>query len=206
MKEAIGHFDNSLTLGFDYYRVNANIRQYPRFDLEKKNTGVYVHDEFSITDKLMLSADYRWDQANYKLSAPGPTRSSMNYDAKVFSAGVNYRLLDRSNVYFSFAQGFRYPIPDELFDLTNNRINLALKLQTTDNYKLSVRHAFTDNLYGNLNLFRLDTSNELTYFPLKTHNKVSPRTRRVGVEITPPDSIRGASACGGVTPIRTRRS
>jgi len=194
VEEAIGGFDNGLTLGFDYYRASEDIRNRSlffglvdvgQFDLKKKNYGVYVHDEFSATDKLVLSAGYRWDQVDYEFSPTAPgTRSSVDYDEKVLSAGLNYRFLDRSHVYFSFAQGFRYPVLDEIFSFFRNAINSDLRPQTTDNYELGVRHDFTDNLYGNLNLFRLDTKDELFYNSATfTNENLGPQTRREGIEV-----------------------
>jgi len=194
VEEAIGGFDNGLTLGFDYYRASADIRNRSlffglvdvgQFDLKKKNYGVYVHDEFSATDKLVLSTGYRWDQVDYEFSPTAPgTRSSVDYDEKVLSAGLNYRFLDRSHVYFSFAQGFRYPVLDEIFSFFRNAINSDQRPQATDNYELGVRHDFTDNLYGNLNLFRLDTKDELFYNSATfTNENLGPQTRREGIEV-----------------------
>ncbi len=194
MEEAIGGFANGLTLGFDYYQANEDIRNQSQFfglvsigqfDLEKKNYGVYVHDEFFATDKLALSAGYRWDQVDYEFSPTTPgTRNSLGYEEKVFSAGVNYRFLDRSYAYLSFAQGFRYPVLDEIFSFSRNIINSNLRPQTSDNYELGIRHYFTDNLYANLNLFRLDTSDEIFYNSAAFANEnLDAKTRRDGIEV-----------------------
>jgi len=210
VEDAIGRFDNGLTLGFDYYRADEDIRNQSlfsglvnvgQFDLKKENYGAYVHDEFSATDNLVLSAGYRWDQVNYEFSPTAPgTRSSMDYDEKVFSGGLNCRFLDRSHVYFSFAQGFRYPVLDESFNFSRNTINLDLRPQTTDNYEIGVRHYFTDNLYGNLNLFRLDTSDEIFYNPATIANEnLGPQTRREGVEVTAGFDSRRVSLRGSYT-------
>lgn len=210
VEEAIGGFDNGLTLGFDYYRADEDIRNQSlffglvdvgRFDLKKKNYGVYIHDEFSATDKLVLSAGYRWDQVDYEFSPTAPgTRSSVDYDEKVFSAGLNYRFPDRSHVYFSFAQGFRYPVLDEIFSFFTNTISSGLRPQTTDNYELGVRHDFTDHLYGSLNLFRLDTKDELFYNSATFANEnLGPQTRREGVEVAAGFDARHISLRGSYT-------
>jgi len=193
IEEPIGRFANGLTLGFDYYRADKDIRNQclscglvdvGRFDLKKKNYGAYVHEAFLATDQLVLSAGYRWDHVDYEFSPTAPgTRSSVDYDEEVFSAGMNYRFSDSSHLYFSFAQGFRYPVLDEIFSF-RNRINADLRPQTTDNYELGARHDFTDNLYGSLNLFRLDTKDELFYNSATFANEnLGPRTRREGVEV-----------------------
>jgi len=210
VEEAIGGFDNGLTLGFDYHRADEDIRNQSlffglvdvgQFDLKKKNYGVYVHDAFSATDELVVSAGYRWDRVDYEFSPTAPgTRSSVDYDEKVFSAGLNYRFLDRSHVYFSFAQGFRYPVLDEIFSFFTNTINADLRPQTTDNYELGVRHHFTDNLYGSLNLFRLDTKDELFYNSATFANEnLGPQTRRQGVEVAAGFDSRRVSLRGSYT-------
>lgn len=194
VEEPIGRFDNELTLGFDYHRAREDIHNESRsfglvstgrFDLEKKNYGVYIHDEFSATDRLALSAGYRWDRVDYEFDPITPgTPDSADYDQEVFSGGINYRLMDRSYVYLSFAQSFRYPVLDEVFSFFRNRINPDLKPQTSDNYELGIRHHFTANLYGNLNFFRLDTSDEIFYNPATfTNENLDAETRREGVEV-----------------------
>jgi len=194
MEEAIGGFDNGLTLGFDYYRAHEDIRnrslsngqvKVGQFDLKKNNYGLYVHDAFSATGKLTLSAGYRWDRVDYEFAPTAPgARNSVDHDEKVFSAGLNYRFLDRSHVYFSFAQSFRYPVLDEIFSFFNNTINSDLKPQTTDNYEFGIRHDITDHLYGSINLFRLDTKDELFYNSgLHRNENLGPQTRRDGIEV-----------------------
>ncbi len=195
VEEAIGRFNNSLTFGFDYYHAKKDIhnesnsstgRSIDRFTLKKKNYGVYLYDEFSATNRLTLSAGYRWDQVEYEFSpTTAGTPDSTDYDETVFSTGLSYRFLENSYAYLSFAQGFRYFGLDEIFNFKENLVNSALWPQTSDNYELGVRHYFTDSLYGSLNLFRLDTSDELFYNPVDFVNQnLDAKTRRDGIEVS----------------------
>ena len=195
VEEPLGDFKNGLTFGFDYYHAKEDIRNETlssggttigRFNLKKKNYGLYLHDEFSATDRLTLSAGYRWDKVDYESSPTvAGTPNDTDYDENVFSAGVSYRFLENSYAYLSFAQGFRYPVLDEIFSFSMNQVNLAPRPQTSDNYELGVRHYFADNLYANLNLFRLDISDELFYNSATyTNENLDARTRREGLELS----------------------
>jgi len=195
VEEPIGGIDNSLTLGLDYYYSDEDIRNEShffgsvdigRFDLKKENYGVYFYDEIRPMDRLALSAGYRWDKVGYEFSPTAPgTQNDADFDENVFSAGVSYRLLGKSYVYFNFAQGFRYPVLDELFSFFTNTINLDLVPQTSDDYEIGLRHYFTDNIYGSVNLFRLDTSDEIFFNPTTFANEnFDARTRRDGVEVS----------------------
>lgn len=134
---------------------------------------------------LSLSAGLRYDKVEYKFypTAPG-TPDHKKYDENPFTAGINYNFYKDSYAYFSFSEGFRYPLLDELFSFFTNTISTDLVPQTSDNYELGIRHHFTKNLYADLNLFRLDTKNEI-FFNSSTfaNENLDAETRRDGVEI-----------------------
>lgn len=195
VNEPISGFDNTLTVGFDYYYADEDIRNESlffgfldlgKFDLEKKNHGVFIHDEFYPMEGLALSAGYRWDKVDYKFAPTAPgARDEADYEEDVFMAGVNYRFLERSYVYLSYADGFRYPVLDELFSFFTNTINPDLVPQTSDDYEIGVRHWFTDTIYGNLNVFRLETKDEIFFNPNTFANEnLDAKTRRDGVEVS----------------------
>ena len=195
VQEPIGGLDNTLTLGLDYYSADEDIgneslffgsTSVGRFDLEKKNYGVYVHDEIYPLDPLALSAGYRWDKVDYSFSPTAPgVDDEADYDQGVFNAGLSYRFLDRSYLYFSFAQGFRYPVLDEIFSFFTNTINVDLSPQTSNDYEIGVRHHFTDAIYANVNLFRLDTTDEIFFNAVTFANEnLNAETRRQGIEVS----------------------
>ena len=77
IKEAVLGHTNNLTFGFDYVDAEEEIFNvsvffgFPtigEFDLEKKNYGFYVHDEFFLLETLALSAGYRYDKVEYAFS------------------------------------------------------------------------------------------------------------------------------------------
>ena len=74
-------------------------------------------------------------------------------------------------------------IVSTIFSFFTNTINTDLGPQTSDNFELGFRHAFSDALYANINLFRLDTRKEIFFNPVTFSNdNLDGKTRREGVE------------------------
>jgi len=172
IREPVFGLENNLTIGFDYVKAEEDILNTLLFlgtpstgifTLEKKNYGYYVHDEFYPINKLALSAGYRHDEVEYKFFPSTPDRSK--FDEDLFTAGVSYTFYKESSLYFSFSEGFRYPVLDELFNFQSNTIDTTLEPQTSDNYEIGVRHYFTNNFYGGMNIFRIDTKDEIFFNP-----------------------------------------
>jgi iron complex outermembrane recepter protein len=197
IQKPIMGFQNNLTLGLDYVKAEEGIvntllffgvPSTGRFTLEKKNQGFYVHDEFYPVDGLSLSAGYRDDRAKYRFEPSTP--SETNFHETLVTLGVNYRFYKKSHAYVSFSDGFRYPVLDEIFNFQSNTIDTGLLPQTSDNYELGLRHYFSDNLYANMNLFRVDTKNEIFFNPtggpfgFGANENMEGLTRREGVEVS----------------------
>ncbi len=194
IKEQVFGFDNNLTFGFDHLKaeediVNTTFVGIPttdKFKLEKENYGYYIHNEFYPYDELALSAGYRHDEVEYTFKPSTPDKA--DYDESLLTAGINYNFHNESYVYFSFSESFRYPVLDEAFDFFTNTIDTTLVPQTSDDYEIGVRHHFTNSLRVNLNLFRIDTEDELFFNPAKglfgANDNLDGKNRREGVEIT----------------------
>ena len=210
IKEPISRFDNNLTFGFDYYNAEEDIVNeslyfgsltFGQFELEKRNYAFYVHDDFYPLKTLSLSAGLRHDEVEYKFfpTTPG-TPDRTEYDETPFTAGINYNFYKDSYAYFSFSEGFRYPLLDELFSFFTNTINTGLVPQTSDNFELGIRHTFAKGLYGSVNFFRLDTKNEI-FFNLNTfaNENLDAETRRDGVELLLGYDYRNVSLRGTYT-------
>lgn len=183
---------NNLVTGFDFFDSTEDITNssvffgYPSkgsFTLEKKNYGAYAHDELYLTEKLSLSGGYRHDWAKYEFSPSTPESASMDED--LYTTGINYRFGKQSNVFANFSRSFRYPLIDELFSFFTNNINTELRPQTSDDFEFGLRHSFTDTFYGSVNLFRIDTNNEIYFNPFYYQNQnFDGKTRRDGVELS----------------------
>lgn len=194
VREPVFGRNNTLTLGYDYtkskeYITNTTVYSgFPTtgvFFLQKKDQGLYIHDQIEPVNKLFISGGYRHDEADYDFapSAPSETR----YDVNICNAGINYKFYKKSYVYASYAQGFRYPVLDEIFNFYTNTIDTTLVPQTSNQYELGVRHYLDETLFAGVNLFRMDVSNEIFFNPTKglygANDNMPGKTRREGVEI-----------------------
>jgi iron complex outermembrane receptor protein len=192
-KAPVFGFNNNLTFGLDYVEAEEDIvnsllflgvPSIGIFALERQNYGLYIHDEFYPLERLALSAGYRHDRVEYKFTPSTP--SETDFDEDLITAGINYNFQKNSYVYFSFSEGFRYPVLDELFSFTRNTINTTMVPQTSDNYEFGIRHYFTRDLHGNINFFRIDTKDEIFFNLLLTgrNENLDGETRRDGIEIS----------------------
>ena len=191
LKKSLGNVKNSLTFGIDYSQDDNDIinealffgdTSIGKYDLEKKNYGYYVHDEISIADKLYLSGGYRYDKAEFTFCPSTPDDIDMRKD--LYTAGINYAFYRKSYVYLSFSRSFRYPVLDELYSFFTNTVNTGLKPQETDDFEVGMRHYFIDDVYVHVNVFRMDTNDEIVFNPLTyTNDNLDGKTRRDGIEL-----------------------
>jgi iron complex outermembrane receptor protein len=192
LKKSIAKTKNTLTLGIDYFKADNDIRNESLFfgvssiglfNLQKKNYGYYFYDEINIADILYLSGGYRHDRAEFDFSPSTPDEIDMHRD--LYTAGINYTFYKKSYIYFSFSESFRYPLLDELYSFFTNTVNTDLDPQSTDDYEIGVRHYFANDIYANLNLFRIDTDKEIFFNPITyTNENLDGKTRRDGIEIS----------------------
>jgi iron complex outermembrane receptor protein len=192
LKNTAGKAKNTLTAGVDYVKADEDIVNESLFfgvsstgifDLHKEDYGYYLHDEVNIGDRLYLSGGYRYDKARFSFSPSTPENTAMHEN--LFTAGVNYTFYGKSYVYFSFSRSFRYPLLDELYSFFTNTINTDLSPQSSDDYEIGIRHYFGSDIYAHLNLFRINTYDEIFFNPVTyTNENLDGTTRRQGVEIS----------------------
>lgn len=192
LKTDTGKLKNSMILGFDYQKTDNGItndslffgsRTIGKFDLSKENYGFYIHDEFIPIKRLRLSGGYRHDRAEFTFEPGKPSGTAMEKD--LYTAGINYTFHKKSYVYLSFSRSFRYPVIDELYSFFTNTVNTNLLPQTSDNYEVGTRYYFSDGIYAHLNLFRIDTEDEIFFNPVSFQNEnLNGATRRNGVELS----------------------
>jgi len=192
LKQNLRNISNSLTAGIDYQKTDEDVandslffgsRTLGIFALKKEDVGYYAHDEAAITKALRLSAGYRHDRAAFSFSPSTSEGVSMSKD--LYTAGINYTFFKKSYAYASYSKSFRYPLLDELYSFFTNTVNTALSPQSSDDYEIGIRHYFGDNLYAQVNVFRLDTDEEIFFNPVTYQNEnLDGKTRRDGVEVS----------------------
>ena len=192
LKNELGDASNTFTIGIDYQKAEEDIvndslffgsRTMGEFELEKENYGYYVHDEISLTDNLLFSGGYRYDRAEFTFSPSTPDNITMDED--LYTAGINYTFYRKSYAYASVSKSFRYPVLDELFSFFTNTIDTGLIPQKSNEYELGARFYINDNCYIHINVFRIDTNDEIFYNPSTYANEnLDGKSRRDGVEIS----------------------
>ena len=193
---------NKFTVGLDFYKSDSVIFSNSAFSdpaqnqtqVAKKSTGVYLLDEFSILENLILSLGYRHEWVTFDLTQETPDSKDKVRDNKAaWNAGLDYFYGKKSSVFLSVKRSFRFPVTDELieyifdpvnfFQVIDVRLNPAIKPQTGLQYETGIRHAFSDRIEGKVTFFQMDTEDEIFFNPVTFSNENYPRTRRVGAEV-----------------------
>jgi len=186
-------FPNKLTLGFDFYKSDAEVDSemvffgFPSFDqtkISKRSTGLYFLDELSILNNLILSFGYRQEWVAYDIFQESTSAEDRaRYQEPAYSLSLDYLFGKRSSAFFSFKRSFRFPVSDELILVyPTYKVNPSMKPQTGYHYEAGVRHSFFDFMEANLTLFWIDLQNEIFFNPSTFNNENYLKTRRQGVE------------------------
>jgi iron complex outermembrane recepter protein len=193
INEKLLGYSSKLITGFDYIKNIENLYNESVFfgsastasyDLSKEDWGFYGNAEVSATEKAIVSGGYRYDHAEFESSTTGVSES-VTMDENVYNGGFTYMLSDNDSVYISYARSFRYPVLDEMFSFFTNSFDKNLGPQTSDNYEIGTRLQIGSSVNLGVNLFRLDTDNEIFYNPSSFANEnLEDQTIRQGVELT----------------------
>ena len=192
-------FPNKLTFGLDFYRSNLDVFSESAFsgpnrsEVTKRSTGLYLLDEFSILENLILSLGYRQEWVTFDISQDVPRSKDSARDREpAWNIGLDYVFNKKSSAFFSVKRSFRFPVSDELiqfilssdtFEVIRVQVNPAMKPQSGHHYEAGIRHTFTDQIEANLTLFWVDMENEIFYNPFTFSNENLPKTRRQGIEV-----------------------
>ncbi len=111
-------------------------------------------------------------------------RSTALWTINLYTAGINYNYLKQSSYSITiFTRSFQISGFGRTFSFFTNTIDTTLIPQTSDNYEFGIRHYFTESLFANVNIFRIDTKNEIIYNPNSFSNEnLDGKTRRDGFE------------------------
>ena len=157
----------------------------------KKSLDVYIIENLSGWDKLLLNLGFRGGWAKYSFDQSG---AMTNYDTASmrnasFDFGAGYKLFERSLAYFDVSRSFRMPATDEFYSSMwafGGGLNTGLKQQQEMDYELGIR----DNTFKPFNVagnfFLSDIKDEIYVYSdpitIVNSNYESP-TRRYGFEL-----------------------
>jgi outer membrane receptor protein involved in Fe transport len=204
--EILGHTSRTL-LGADWLQEDRDFQdvfeQFPPFPFlsvsdtsaRRKLLGLFLQEELSITEDLILSAGIRRDTARYRgtrndvvMGVPQPELEfRRKFEEWSPKAALTYRVLDPVSVYVSYARGFRFPNFDEAFGFFG--FSPALVPQTSDSYEAGVK-VRTKRIALNLSYFNMDVEDEIFFLvvpdfamPVSLNVNVD-RVRHQGVELS----------------------
>lgn len=203
--DLMGH-KNTLITGVDFYWIDQDLKTYSGSfspsttltgvaNISRDSYGLYVNDDFSVLETLILTLGARHEKAEYDLSqrdlsAFFPLASldeTVKESENAYTAGLTWLYSGKSALFGRYNRSFRFPLTDELvlFDYWAGkiRVNEDLKPQTGDHYEVGVKHFFSPNFQVNLTLYRAEIDNEIFYNKTTFTNENYDETLRQGVEI-----------------------
>ncbi len=190
LEKPIWTFPNKLIFGLDFYSSDSNVFSQSSFgsnrvEVTKQSIGLYALDEFSILQNLILSLGFREEWATYDLFQDVPrVKDKTHENEPAWNVSLNYLFDKKSSVYLGARRSFRFPVTDELIQFFPTfQVNPNIKPQTSYQYEVGVRHAFTDWIEANLTLFWIETQDEIFFNPVTFTNENFPKTRRQGIEV-----------------------
>lgn len=191
LEKTIGEHSNKLTLGVDYYYSDSKVDSESAFfgtdriGVKKRSIGIYLYDEFTLLENLLLSLGGRWEWAIYDVSQASSGLEDRKRESEPAGhIGLTYLFGKRSSVFLSIKRCFRFPVTDEFIQyFPTFQVNSAIKPQTGYHYETGIRHSFYEWMEGNLTFFWMDLRNELFYNPMTYSNENYPKTRRQGIEM-----------------------
>ncbi len=190
---------SKLTTGLDFFSGKNDIKNvylgsvawgFPRTEtfanVTKKSLDIYLIENLSAWDKLLLNLGFRGGWAKYRFDQWGSTTNldwaSMRNAS--FDFGLGYKLFESSLAYFNVSRSFRMPATDEFYSTRGTALNTGLKQQQEMDYEMGLR----DNTFKPLevagNFFLSDIKDEIYVNPLTyENNNYDSMTRRYGFEL-----------------------
>lgn len=177
-------------LGIDHYKTEYYREERPdgpRKNSETESAGIFINNQWSITEALMISAGARYN--NYqgrfrtdkkklfddaKLWVNGNATKS-EWDNSAYSIGVTYLVLPSTSLFANYATSFRIPNVDELAQSEE-----SLKPQKGGHSEIGGRQRFGDFLSCTISLFDSRIEDEIYYNDI--NRNYDDKTIRQGIE------------------------
>jgi iron complex outermembrane receptor protein len=211
---------NLLITGIDYYDSNvlnetASIYSVIHGDVTKREVGLYIQDEFFVTEKLSFSLGYRASFSKLEGTATGwgldwsspdwppphvpiSEKIDQTNTEDAYKVGITYNYAKASKVYASYARGYRLPTVDDVFIFNGSIVDL--KPETSDTYEIGLLHTFNNKVQAKLTAYTMDVKDRLFFNSIIFATVNLDKTHQSGIEagITAPitDSL---TAFGNLT-------
>lgn len=134
----------------DFFNPTGDDYKKPDVDIELKQLGVYIEDQFSLTDRFKVVAGLRHDtydvDYNFKqgLSSPVAQKIDKSHNEFSYRGGLVYDLSDATTLYASYASSFESGDASASL-LTVNAAQTELGLTEAEQYEIGLRQSFLDD-------------------------------------------------------------
>lgn len=192
--EAWGRRYNAV-LGTDFYDVTSDIwgsgtgvmASTDDITISKEEFGMYGYGEFEVLPKVFTGTGIRYQRAQYDFDQRSgtPAYTSTDPSETVRKGILRYEYAERSNLYLSAEETFRFLSTDESYS-TWTGLDTTLKHQTGIQYELGWKHDFNRKVQLSLVPYWIENENEIYVDPTVSpgYNKNYDETRRRGVEVS----------------------
>ncbi len=157
-------------------------------DVTKKELGVYIQDEFFVTEKLSLSLGYRASRSHFDGSAIGndlfmgpiSVKIDRSNSEDAYKAGVTYNYAKASKIYASYAKGYRLPTVDDVFIFNGSIVDL--KPERSDTYEIGILHTFGNKLQARITAYTMNVQDRLFFNSNLFATENLDKTHQSGIE------------------------
>ncbi len=175
--------DNRLIVGFDVdkqdddrkrFQNNTGVRGALTLDQNENVTsyGIFIHDEFQITDTLGLTAGVRYDVVNFDVkdhffaNAGGDETGDVTFHEWNPRVGILWSLNQGINLYANYTTSFETPGTADFANPNGGGLNPDLKPQTADNYEIGIKGLLPGSVSYDITVFHINVDDELVSFEL----------------------------------------
>ncbi len=170
----------------------------PRKNSKTQNAGIFINNQWSLTDKLMLNAGTRYNTYDGRFRTDdkklfGDARMWVNGDAQkrtfdnsAYSLGATYAVNENASVFADYATSFRIPNVDEFAECEE-----GLKPQKGVDFEIGGRRNFDKWMAVTVSAFDMRIDDEIYYSDINRNYK--DKTIRQGfeadVKVNPLESV-----------------
>lgn len=205
ISRSLFNLKSSFVVGTDFYRYPTDVGasgifagpSQTRARIEKSDFAYYANERIFPFENLLLEAGYRKQKSTYDINfidSINPAVSQMGdtrYDREAYRFSANYSILEKANVFVTYAKGFRFPATDEFVSqgfcvapgvCIPTFVNQNLLPQTTEEFDAGFRWSPWHKVGGTVTFFTSKNRDEIYFNPLTFENLNYDRTKRQGLE------------------------
>ena len=190
---------NRFTIGMDLDRQEDDRKRYllagdnlgskiQDQDEQVDNIGLYLQNEYSISDKMELTLGGRYDRLDFEVEdnflSNGDDSGDRSFSKFSPSLGFRYTPRQDVNLYVNLSRSFESPTAVELRDPDGAGFNQDLEPQIATGYEIGVKGYLDNRVRYDLALFTMDVTDELVPFEIDdiTFYENAGESRRNGLE------------------------